>query len=84
MIGIVSPDPRWRYGVVDSATAHSWADIFNIRVSVPRLDPEKRYLFIIAPHAVLPFWSWPYASFLAQTYGRPVGGGVASACGRLR
>ena len=61
-----------------------WSDIFNIRVQVPRgLDPGRRYLFVNAPHAVYPFWSWPYTAFLAQYLGKPVGGGVASVLLRL-
>lgn len=56
-----------------------WTDIFKIKANVPNLDPAQRYLFVIAPHGVFPFWSWVYSTFLSQSpYGKPVGGGVAS------
>jgi 2-acylglycerol O-acyltransferase 2 len=83
LLGALSVWPNSRWPAVH-ASFWIWADIFNIRVSVPRgLDPSKRYLFVNAPHAVYPFWSWPYTAFLAQTLGKPVGGGVASVLLRL-
>lgn len=55
-----------------------WFDHLEISANTPNVQPGGKYLFVLAPHGVFPFWSWPYSSYLARVLkqDKAVGGGA--------
>lgn len=80
ILGVLGVLPHRPWPAVHRHLGSLWFDIFEVRSDLPELTEGERYLFVIAPHAVFPFWSWAYASFLHWAYPHlgAVGGGVAT------
>ena len=80
VLGLLSVYPNKQWPALHSVLGALWFDIFEMRANVPRLQPGERYLFVIAPHGVFPFWSWSFSAYLHQLHPSlgNVGGGVAS------